>query len=185
MLISPNPTNSEIDDALTLVTGCAWAAELEVLRRLRENLPAHIARKNAQLNYSANKGILVPTHYVIAPARPTDEYVNVIAVRHSIDRTPHGTDTFLSTITLNVLSVEGPARISDQRVSALQRADLIGAILYQYLGGCWNDKGQKVWSSLYPAHPSQNDLPDGWEKFSGIMLSFTLVQDEECNGWPE
>lgn len=185
MLISPNPTDEEVDDALALLSLSVWAAEDEILRRLIDNLPLQIARKNAQFGYGANKGILVPSHYCIAPVRPTDEYLNCVAIRHRIDREPHGTDTFIARVNFDILTTEGPARINDQRTKSLQRSDLISAILHKYIGGCWNAQGKKCWSTLYPAHPAQSDLPDGWEKFSGVMTSFMLVQDEECNCWPE
>lgn len=178
---TPDPTDEEVDAGIRLAHPGLWAAWDELLRRLRVNLPAQIARKNAEYDFDPEHGIQVPRGYYRAPATPTSVYSNTICVRLRAGHRARAARTFETISQVEIFSIEDSVRISEQVRTEEMRVALIYGVLHKYLAGCFNLQGQRVWNELLPGDVT--DLPDEpseWQKYSGFVAGFTLIQRPDC-----
>ena len=184
-MLTPTPDlqPAELNDALALVgQGVSFAWD-EIIKRLERTLPGLIDAKNLEFGYADGKGILVPKAYGVAPAVASDDYINTVTVRITVDKTPNGTRAFLNEGNVEIFSVEKHATSRLQVETATKRAELIFAALQPCIGGCVNAAGKTVYAALIPRTCDPLPTAGGWDKYGGALCRFDLIQDQSCNAW--
>src|SRR5688500_15961154 len=105
MATRANPTPAEAHAYLRHVAQRISFMQSELVRRLKEGLPAFIDYENAANSFSTDIEIPKPKGYYVAPAQLSDKYINSICVGMSKDTLPLGPRTFKNVITASVYSI--------------------------------------------------------------------------------
>jgi hypothetical protein len=180
---TPDPTNEESWAALPLVDGRASIAMREIVRRLRNNLPALVNYANTQLGYGEGKGIpqVAAQDIRVSPAVLDDSPKNCVLVSIAVNTEVFAPGTFKTESQVVIYSIEGRIESSEQVEDAWDRAGLIRAVLYHYLTGCRDAQDRVCWRLLEPQQVSF--LPEPFQEYSGAACYYRLVQSPEDDNW--
>ena len=180
MTTAPYPLDPSIDDLLadeSLVNGDLGAAELELVRRLRNRLPAFVVAKNAAKGWTTAVTKIPdvdPDHINIAPLDLTQVELSGVYVAAAVETQSQGVGAFKNIVRVRIWSLS-PNRlvISQQVVNHQRRAEAIRAVLLPYLRGCIDPQGQEAWSVLQPTGYS---IIPASNQFSGVAATYDLIQ---------
>ncbi len=157
---------------LPLIGGRISIALNEILRLMRDNLPADIAYVNAQCGYA--QGIPIPASYYMAPERVKPDDINYIIVGASVPMRSEGAGQFKAVSTVELVTVNQTITDREQSMDQWDRAWIMAALLYRTLGGWTNPAGQTVWSNLRPmaiAEAGQNN-----DDYHAISITYEMTQ---------
>lgn len=173
MARTPDPTEEEFLDELPNVDNDPYAAQDELIQRLKLNLPARIATLNTLYGLSGDDVIRVPAAYRPAPAVWRDEFINTVSVGLSVEDEDYSPGLFKTTGNITVYSLEGRVDNSFQSVRSMWlRARAIRGVLYHFLNACRNADNVLVWQQLRPRGVVL--LPSG--TYWGVECRYSFVQ---------
>lgn len=180
---TPKWTPAEVWGNLQDVDHRPFAAYNEIIRRLKDELPAAIDYANEQLGFAGKKGIVKPKEngYRVAPAVLTEDYINTIIVSGATSTEVQHPGDFKSVTQVVIYSIDAREEVKEQFEDTLSRAGLIRGILLRYLTGCIDPDGRPVWRVLEPTGVTA--LPDRFAGYSGAALYYTMVQPPNENNW--
>lgn len=177
-----NPTDEQFYEALPLVDNRLSIALNEILRRLRDNMPAKIDYINTQLGHPSGKGIKEPNGYYLAPGILTDTYINTILVGAATSTVAGSPKTFKNETQIVVYSIGRKIEVMEQVDDAFDRSGVIRGILYHFLTGCEDADGRQCWQLLEPSGLSM--LPEAYANYAGVACYYRMVQaDLDADNW--
>lgn len=176
-----NPTPEEAHAHLRHVAQRISFVQSELVRRLREGLPAFIDYENDLHGYTSDIEIPKPKGYYVAPAQLDNTYINTVCVGMSKSTEPLGPRTFKSIITAAVYSIGEEWKTAGQIRSAWDRGELIQAYLYHFLTESENEDGLKPWAQLKPR--GLEPIPAEMGNYDGVVALYEVVTTPENNNW--
>lgn len=178
MARSPDPTNEEFYDELSLADQRVMVSLLEIIARLRANLPEKIDYINGLLGTRIEK----PAGYKLAPARLTDAYLNNVAVGLAYAANAWAPAVFQNQAQLVIYIIDSKVTQDIQVQEAFDRAGIVRGIMYHFLQGCVDDSNRQVWRLLEPGNVTF--LPDGYgDGFSGVACHYKMTMSPNINNW--
>lgn len=174
---TPDLSVEELLELNSLVNGDLAAAQLEIVKRLRNRLPAYIEAVNAANGWMAPPEMIVvpkPQDINVAPIDLTQTTKNCVLVATSIETSAQGIGAMKNIGRVKIWSLEGSrASTSEQVLNHMRRAECIRTVLFQFLRGCINADGVEVWRLL---EPTGYAILSERVQFAGVAATFTLVQ---------
>jgi hypothetical protein len=174
-------TNEEKWARRKLTGGRVSIAVNEILRRLREEVNPYIEYVNDQLELTGDLAIPTFDGFYIAPESLQDSYLNSVLVDVSLEKIPNGTRNHRNRAIVSIYAVSDPITVAEEVSNAWDRCELITHVLDQYLTGCVDLEGRVCWRNLGPQKVEM--LPEKWEQYSGVTLTYLLSQDPSDETW--
>jgi len=173
-----NPSDADIDASLSLLGGRLSVACNEVLRLLRDNAPAQVARKATELGID----IAPPENFFLDPGDLSDITLNTVLVGFSTRYQTESPRTLKKVTRIMIFWVQEAAVTGMQSAidARYDGGDILAAILHPYINGQNDPYGRKAWNHLIAA--SAEMLPN-WRQYSGPLIGFELHQFPGNNSW--
>jgi hypothetical protein len=153
----------------------------EVKRRLEESLPGNLTYTNTVNGLTDDRAMELPKGYYLAPESLTDDYINCVLVGADVHAERAGGPTQRNVVSIVVYLVNDRIRTGTQVKNTWDRGEVLRDTMLQFLRDCVDPEGRTVWRQLVWRDMSL--LPEPYQEYSGIAITYTLVQDPSDQLW--